>query len=575
MHARAVSRRVRRRRLTVVVGLAVVVTLVVVFAVTGAGSPGGTGPATTRAGTGGARDGSSTTTASRRHRKGGKGVVEARTFLDSHGVRSTAIIAENREPGTAAWQITSEPPTGMIEGFADLNYAQVGQKVTLYVSTDAPRFKVVAYRMGYYQGLGGHQVWSSSETAGKVQPACPVTALVNMVSCDNWTPSLTFPVTAAFTSGDYLLKLVASTGPQAYVLLTVWDPTSTAAYLIMNRSLVEQGWNAYGGYSYYQGQGPCLLDPTPYPVCNRARIVSFDRPYDTGDGASDFLSNEYPLIRYAEQNGLDVTYATDITVDEHPTMLLAHRALISLGHDETWTYPEREAAQTALAHGVNIAFMGAASLVRHARLQPSPLGPDREEVDYRNELEDPLNGKGDPMDVTGNTWSSPPTSWPAEPFVGQEYSGYLEPNTPAAPFVVFDASAWIFKGTGLHDGSAIPGAIDSDIDHVDPAAEPADEQVLGHSPIPLSEAYTNQGTWGGYTYSDMTYYTDPTSQGGVFDSGDNNWINAMAPCAPSTTCTAPLIQQITGNLLWLFGQGPAGRIVPAVSNTASVTPTGS
>ena len=101
-------------------------------------------------------------------------------------------------------------------------------------------------------------------------------------------------------------------------------------------------------------------------------------------------------------------------------------------------------------------------------------------------------------------------------------------------------------------------------------------QVLGHSPVPLASVYTNQGTWGGVTYSDMTYYTDPTSQAGVVDTGTVNWINALAPCAASSpACPATLVQRITGNLLWLFGQGPSGRTTPSVANTQSIQPPGS
>ena len=250
--------------------------------------------------------------------------------------------------------------------------------------------------MGYYQGLGARQVWASPMLTGTTQPTCPLTPDINMVSCDNWSPSLNVSITSAFVPGDYLLKLVGSGGQQAYVPLTVWNPTSHATYLIMNRTFTEEGWNAYGGYSYYQGQGPCTLGSGSYPVCNRARVVSFDRPYDTGNGSSDFLSNEYPLVRFSEAHGLDVTYATDVTVDEHPTILLQDKALLSLDHDESWSYNELQGAQAAQAQGVNIAFFGAAALVRHVRLQPSPLGPDREEVDYRDSAEDPLNGHGNP-----------------------------------------------------------------------------------------------------------------------------------------------------------------------------------
>ena len=303
--------------------------------------------------------------------------------------------------------------------------------------------------------------------------------------------------------------------------------------------------------------------------------IPFD-DYDSGDGASDFLSNEYPLVRYAEEHGLDVSYVTDVTVDQHPSVLLQHRALLSLGHDETWSLNERRAAATAVSKGVNIVFFGAASVLRHVRMEPSALGPDRLEVDYRDATEDPLDGHGDPLEVTGNTWASPPASWSEVPLVGELYSGYLKAGA-AVPFVVFDSSSWVFRGTGLHDGSALPGLIESDVDHLAPSGEAAsDLQVLGHSPIPLTDIYTNQGTWGTVTYSDMTYYTDPTSKAGVLDTGDNNWINSLTPCPAGTAdCPAGQVAAITGNILRLVGSGPAGHFQPSVPNVASVTPPGS
>jgi hypothetical protein len=181
------------------------------------------------------------------------------------------------------------------------------------------------------------------------------------------------------------------------------------------------------------------------------------------------------------------------------------------------------------------------------------------------------------MQVTGNTWLSPPTDWSPVPFVGEEYAGYLDPGR-TAPFVVADASAWVFRHTGLRDGSQLPGVIASDIDHLGgPAAPGVNLQVLGHSPISLAAAFTGMGQWNGLTYSDMTYYTDPSSRAGVLDTGDNNWIDSLSPChpAPAAGCAAPEVARITGNILWLFGQGPAGRLVASVSNARSISPPGS
>lgn len=500
----------------------------------------------------------------------------ASTWLGPYGVESAAIIAQNRLPGTTSWRISAAPAKGYIDGFASTTYASAGQQVGLYISTTAAQYRVFAYRMGYYQGNGARLVWTSPEEAGHVQPRCPVTPGINMVSCDNWSRSVTVTITPSFMQGDYLFKLVGTGNQQSYIQLTVWDPASRATYLVMSHSMTEEGWNAYGGYSYYQGEGGCTLGQTySYPPCNRARVVSFDRPYSSGNGASDFLSNEYPLVRFMEEHGLDVAYVTDITVSDHPNIVLQHKTLISVGHDETWDYAERAAAQNGLSHGVNIIFMGSAAVLRHSRLQPSPINRDGEEVDYRDETEDPLNGHGNPMLVTGNTWGSPPTDWSEVGFTGELYSGYTLPGTAPLPFVVADASAWIFRGTGLHDGSSIPWVVKSDFDHISLSqGTPSNVEVLGHTPIPLSDAYTNQGEWGADTYSDMTYYTTK-SGGGVFDSGTVNWIYSLGPClASDPSCPAPMVDKITGNLLWLFGQGPAGKIVPSAPNWRKINPPG-
>ena len=528
-----------------------------------------------RAGGGGRSLTAPSSTASNRAARGS--AAGSKPYLGPYGMVSPAIVAENRKPGTTAWEITHLPASGSIQGWASSTYAAAGQSVGLYVTTTAPTFRVIAYRMGYYQGKGARRIWESKPVRGEVQPPCPVTPGVNMVSCDNWHRSLTMHVTKAFVQGDYLLKLVGSAGQQSYVLLTIWDPASTATYLVVARSLTEEGWNTYGGYSFYEGQGGCTLGQTgSYPPCNRARIVSFDRPMATGEGASDFLGDEYPLVRFMEKHGLDAAYVTDITVTQHPAIVLRHKAYLSLGHDETWTTSERNAVQAAVTHGVNVAFMGAAPLVRHARLQSSPIGPDREEVDYRTSAEDPLDGTGRTATVTGNTFATPPVSSPPTRFIGGEYSGYVDTNAAPLPFVVYDASSWIFEGTGLSDGSQIPDVIRSDIEHVDLTSAPAGLQVLGHSPVPLTSAYTNQGQWGGDTYSDMTYYTDASSQAGVFESGTVSWISRLTLCeAPSGPCPARDVERITGNLLRLFGRGPAGRFQPSVANASQVTPPGS
>ena len=487
-------------------------------------------------------------------------------FPGPDGMRARWVIEENERPGTTAWQIHGH--YGGIAGFANKVYAAQGQKVTLYVSTTGQWFRADAFRMGYYQGKGARLVWQSQRITGKRQPACTLTRGINMVACDDWSPSVTLTVTAAFVQGDYLIKLAGPGNRQSYVPLTVWDPASTATYVIKNDVFTWQAWNTYGGYDFYAGRGNCPADI--YPLCSRARVVSFDRPY--AENGSGFLTLEYPLVRWAEENGLDVTYATDLTVQEHPGYLMHHRALLSLGHDECWSLAERRAAIQAHDHGMNIVFFAASPILRHVRTQASPLGADRELVDYRDPAEDPLNGKASPLEVTGNEWASPPTDWPAYDFVGDTYDGFLEPGLTYG-FKVADASAWVFAHTGLHNGSVIPGVIATDVDKFDLAVgQPADDQILGHTAIP---AQLGQGSMPPF-YSDMTYYTDPDGGAGVIDTGTNHWIFALGNdhqgChRRSGVCAYAVLRQITANILRVFGQGPAGRTHPSVANWRQIT----
>lgn len=75
------------------------------------------------------------------------------TFAGPYGREASWVIAENKRPGTDAWKI-SKGASSDIDGFASKTYASDGTKVTLYVSTPAPFFRVEAFRMGYYQGKG-------------------------------------------------------------------------------------------------------------------------------------------------------------------------------------------------------------------------------------------------------------------------------------------------------------------------------------------------------------------------------------------------------------------------------------
>ncbi|MDQ1456632.1 MAG: hypothetical protein QOH28_2252, partial [Actinomycetota bacterium] len=98
------------------------------------------------------------------------------------------VVQENRRPGTSAWRI-AKGSYGGVEGYASRVSARVGDSITLYVSTSAPAFRVEAYRMGWYQGLGGRLVWRSPEMPATAQPAPTIAAPTRTVTAV-WEPSM-------------------------------------------------------------------------------------------------------------------------------------------------------------------------------------------------------------------------------------------------------------------------------------------------------------------------------------------------------------------------------------------------
>ena len=459
------------------------------------------------------------------------------------------VAAENRRPGTSAWHLTHLGGAHAIEGWADRASAAPGDPVRLYVSTTATRFRVAAYRMGWYGGLGGRLVWQSPSHPGRRQPPLLRIPGTNMVTT-RWRPSLRLTVGADWPPGDYLLKLTAASG-QRYVPLTVRDDASHAALVIQNDITTWQAYNLWGGYNLYRGPGGAME--------NRSRVVSFDRPYDpAGEGAGDWLGNEYPLVRLVERLGLDVTYWTDVDLHQHPGRLLAHRALVSLGHDEYWSTRMRRGAEAARAAGVNLVFLGANAVYRHIRLQPSPTGPDREEVNYKPwSVGDDPAWRTDPSEVTTD-WRRPPLNDPESRLLGALY----ECNPARAAGVVVAPSSWLFARAGVRSGTVLPGLVGDEYDRVQARRpRPPGVELLLHSPVTCR---------GRPSFADATWYT-AASGAGVFDAGTGSWVCQLdRACAEHrrSAVTARVVRVVTTNLLRAVAAGPAGERHPSRSNLA-------
>jgi hypothetical protein len=483
---------------------------------------------------------------------------------------SPAIVAENAKTGQA-WWVTTPQLAGGIEGYASQVSGVLGDTVTLYVSTTAPSFHVEAYRMGYYQGIGGRLIWQSEEQPGTKQAPPTLTPTTNTIECP-WNPSLTVPIDEQWPPGAYLFKLVGPAGEQQFVPFCLRDDASQSAIVIQHSVTTWQAYNRWGGFSLYYGNPnggyTYTHDPAGATYNDRARIVSFDRPYDHdwASGAADFVGNELPVIYQAEQLGLDVTYWTDIDLHTQPGLLSNHRALISLGHDEYWSTPMRDGATQALDAGLNLAFLGANACYRQIRLQPSPVGPNRQQICYKSAAEDPMTSQN-PALVTVN-WPQAPVSRPESQMIGSTYQDI----DAEADMVISDPSSWLLKGVTLPANLHLPKAVQGEFDRYVPDSGPINLDVVCHSIVP------NRGG----NYSDVTWYT-VADGGGVFATGNANWIGVLSNSSlippnvvpDATPGVTEALLAIMENLYAVIGTGPASITQPSQGNWKTVYAPGS
>jgi hypothetical protein len=470
------------------------------------------------------------------------------TALPSGVVVPTApwLVAENARPGTLDWICNHVQADHALEGFASQVSARTGDDVAVFFNTTARAVQVQAYRMGYYQGLGGRLVAQTDFVAATPQGAPEITPGLGTVRCP-WTPTVTLDITEDWLPGCYLLKLVGDGGEEQFVPLTIRDDASTAAYVLQNSVTTWQAYNLWGSYSLYYG--PTAKGGQAF--ANRARVVSFDRPYPRtwASGAADFVGNELPLLFHLESLGLDLTYWTDLDLHARPELLINHRCLFSLGHDEYWSEPMRQGADAANAAGVNLAFLGANACYRQIRMEPSSVGPDRLQVCYKDAAEDPIT-KVEPAFTTVN-WNQAPVNRPESTLVGAMYQSV----GAKADMVVTDASSWFYDGCNLQDGQTFSKAVLGEFDRYVPSLPgPNNVDVLAHSPVP------GQSNW-----SDITYYTAPGNGGGVLASGSASFVSLVSTTGliPSLVIPGPfpgttdVIRRAMENVYGRFGLGPA------------------
>ena len=153
---------------------------------------------------------------------------------------------------------------------------------------------------------------------------------------------------------------------------------------------------------------------------NSRRKSSYNRPFTTrtaedGVGIKSWVFNaEYPMVRWLESNGYDISYASSIDSDRAGERLRDHKVFMSSGHDEYWSAAQRNAVEAARDSGVSLAMFSGGFGVEKIRWQKSIDGsgtPYRTMVSYKETF---VNAKTDPSPLWTGFWRDPCFSPPSD-----------------------------------------------------------------------------------------------------------------------------------------------------------------
>jgi hypothetical protein len=333
----------------------------------------------------------------------------------------------------------------VIRGYPARTSIRRGAPFVLHVATDAPRFRVRFHRVGERVVAVGESPWLAGENA-RTHPS----------DVDWRWPAYTFTAGAHWRSGVYVAQLLAcDAADHASPSLAATE----AAILFVVRGEGDHGilyklpiatyhaYNCTGGGCFYH-EPPRSADPP-------GSRVSLQRPgggiggetfgaldhYDTTSARQTFAHWDAPFIRWLERQGIAADYCTDFDLHDDASLCSPYRLMLCVGHDEYWSTRMRDAVETFVEAGGNVAFFGANVCWWRIHV-----------VDQGSAI---VCHQGGPRGALDHWWPATGVARPEDGLTGVSYrhgGGWWDGPRDPGGYVVQRASHWAFAGRGLVDG---------------------------------------------------------------------------------------------------------------------------
>jgi hypothetical protein len=392
------------------------------------------------------------------------------------------------------YEFPSDDPEAIeVWGYTDkLSYAP-GEEVSLHVNTGSPTFDVQIFR-------DGSKLELVHETKGITGQRSPTPKDVYAVGA-GWPSLHKWKLPADLRSGFYLVVFSITRGEvkiEQEAGFNVRAAKPTSPMLLMLATSTWRGYNDWGGGSWYglPGNTAGATGGTLSEISIAPR-VHLQRPWARGfmrlpQGAARFAAPAVPvrpkgdMVRYyhsefaiangyskwslaggwaafdrhfvvwAEKNGYKFDFITQGDLHANPDILNDYKVVVTVGHDEYYSWEMRKGLDSWMEQGGLLARMGG-NMNWQIRLEDDGLV----QVAYKDfaRTHDPVRDDPKRKHLLTTMWETPQVNYPAaQTFASSSAFGHLmglggtSPRTPG--FIVYRPEHWMLKETDLYYGDA-------------------------------------------------------------------------------------------------------------------------